>query len=59
MPRSYSFDHFTVPTSQKPPPQRGHKRGKKSNGGGKTDIHYGKAHAETEEMYVARARRLG
>jgi hypothetical protein len=55
MPRSYSFDHFTVPKTEQPVPERGRKKAKKTNGGGggHTDIKYGKAHAQTEELYMA------
>lgn len=54
MPRSYSFDHFTVAKTEQPVPERGRRKTKKAtNGGGQTDIRYGKAHAQTEELYQA------
>ncbi|MDY7225147.1 hypothetical protein [Hyalangium rubrum] len=61
MPRSYSFDHFQVPASE--PRSRSMRRQDKQHladsrhshpeqDGG---VHYGKSHAETEEILKARA----
>lgn len=55
MPRSYSFDHFQVPKTMTPTPERGRKKGatKKANAGSTGKISYGKKFAETEELYQA------
>lgn len=61
MPRSYSFDHFQVPAAE--PRSRALRRQDKQHlaGSRHTDlpeeegIHYGKSHAETEEILKARA----
>ncbi len=60
MPRTYSFDHFTVPASTAP--SRGVKRRGKQLSEKRAierrsdkDIHYGRNHAETEEMFQVRA----
>ena len=59
MPRSYSFDHFTVPDSDA---DRDLARREKQEVAaqsdapqGETDIHYGKKFAETEAILKARA----
>jgi hypothetical protein len=59
MPRTYSFDHFTVPQAQAP--SRGlRRRGKHlsekrvSERRSDKEIHYGRNHAETEEMFQVR-----
>lgn len=58
MPRSYSFDHFQVPKTMRPMPRRGKKKtsardAKPAPEVEKTDIHYGKKFAQTEELYQA------
>jgi hypothetical protein len=61
MPRSYSFDHFQVPTAE--PRSRSLRRQDKqhmadsrhSYSAPEEGIHYGKSHAETEEILKARA----
>ncbi|MDC0715152.1 hypothetical protein POL68_42280 [Stigmatella sp. ncwal1] len=61
MPRSYSFDHFQVPAAE--PRSRALRREDKqhlaeshpSSPGQDGGIHYGKSHAETEEILKARA----
>ena len=59
MPRSYSFDHFQVPKTMTPTPERGRKKGasvaKKNGGNADSDLHYGKKFAQTEELYQAHA----
>jgi hypothetical protein len=56
MPRSYSFDHYQVPTKDT---HLVHERERKAYVESKPDgaaakIHYGKAHAETEEFLAAK-----
>jgi len=61
MPRTYSFDHFTVPKATAP--SRGLRRRDKQHVSEKRvaerrsdkSIHYGRNHAETEEMFHVRA----
>jgi hypothetical protein len=61
MPRSYSFEHFTVAKTSTP--SRGlRRRGKQSvserratERRGDKEIHYGRNHAETEELFQVRA----
>lgn len=61
MPRSYSFDHFTVAKTSSP--SRGQRRRAKQSVSerraterrGDKDIHYGRNHAETEELFHVRA----
>lgn len=54
MPRSYSFDHYLAPKTGTPKPPRGvrgkHGKKGKQNAG---ELHYGKQHAQTEELYAA------
>ncbi|RKG91168.1 hypothetical protein [Corallococcus terminator] len=65
MPRSYSFDHFKVPQSV-PPQKRGLRQQDKeqlSRSARVTvddtqGIHYGKSHAQTEEILMARKMEL-
>ena len=58
MPRSYSFDHFQVPTSL--PKQQASLRDEDKQhlsevtSVGDTGVHYGKSHAETEHILQAR-----
>lgn len=61
MPRSYSFDHFQVPKTL-PPQKRGLRRRDKDHLAQSSrvaveeqeGIHYGKSHAQTEEILTAR-----
>jgi hypothetical protein len=61
MPRSYSFDHFTVAKTSTP--SRGLRRRARQSVSerraterrGDKEIHYGRNHAETEEMFHVRA----
>ncbi|MFL5351610.1 hypothetical protein [Archangium sp.] len=61
MPRSYSFDHFTVAKTSTP--SRGLRRRARQSESerraterrGDKEIHYGRNHAETEEMFHVRA----
>jgi hypothetical protein len=61
MPRSYSFEHFTVAKTSTP--SRGLRRRDKQSVSerraterrGEKEIHYGRNHAETEEMFHVRA----
>jgi hypothetical protein len=61
MPRTYSFDHFQVPAAEPRgrSPRRQHKQ--KASGSRKQvvpheeGLHYGRSHAETQEMFHARA----
>jgi hypothetical protein len=61
MPRSYSFDHFQVPQTL-PPQKRGLRKRDKEHLAQSTrvnvdpdgSIHYGKSHAQTEEILIAR-----
>jgi hypothetical protein len=65
MPRSYSFDHFQVPKTL-PPQKRGlRKRDKEQLAQSsrvsvdeQAGIHYGKSHAQTEEILTARKMEL-
>jgi hypothetical protein len=61
MPRSYSFDHFTVPKTLAQQSRSMRRRDKQQfaqmrGGGRKKDegIHYGRNHAETEELLTVR-----
>jgi hypothetical protein len=61
MPRSYSFEHFTVAKTSTP--SRGLRRRNKQGVSerraterrGDKEVHYGRNHAETEEMFQVRA----
>ncbi|MFL5349942.1 MAG: hypothetical protein ACJ8AT_34630 [Hyalangium sp.] len=61
MPRSYSFDHFQVPAAE--PRSRSLRRRDKQHladsrhaqAASEEGLHYGKSHAETEEILKARA----
>jgi hypothetical protein len=61
MPRTYSFEHFTVPKSstqsrslrKRDKQNLSEKRGTERRAGG--GLHYGRSHAETEEMFQVRA----
>lgn len=65
MPRSYSFDHFQVPKTL-PPQKRGLRQRDKEHlaqaSRGAVDesegVHYGKSHAQTEEILAARKMEL-
>lgn len=62
MPRSYSFDHFQVPAAE--PRSRSLRRKDKQQVAGtrqeaephEEGIHYGRSHAQTEELFRAHAR---
>lgn len=64
MPRTYSFDHFQVPSSE--PKSRSQRRKDKQHVSGSSEeaqgpqppgeIHYGHSHAETEQLFKAHAR---
>ena len=61
MPRSYSFDHFTVPKTatgsrslrRRDKQQLSERRATERRGD--KGLHYGRSHAETEEMFHVRA----
>ncbi|MGE6759313.1 hypothetical protein ACQKGO_14930 [Corallococcus interemptor] len=65
MPRSYSFDHFQVPKTL-PPQKRGLRQRDKAQFAQSSrvsvdeheGIHYGKSHAQTEEILTARKMEL-
>jgi hypothetical protein len=61
MPRTYSFDHFQVPTAE--PRGRSPRRPDKQKASGsrkqaaphEEGLHYGRSHAETQELFHSRA----
>jgi hypothetical protein len=58
MTRSYSFDHFTAQkphTAQRKPKAPSRSKEKKEHSTDDGAVHYGRAHAETEQMFKAHA----